>query len=139
MTAKRNSGSSGVGRKRTTFEWALLLVSLAAALALVIGLVVSELSGPDGPADLASVTDAGDRRAAGGRWRSPSTNVGGTSAENVVVEVTVGDVVREVTLELVAKGDEESADVVVPRRRDGSATGRGAELHDAMREVSRHG
>ncbi len=42
------------------------------------------------------------------------TNVGGSSAENVVIEVTVGDITREVNLELVAKGDEESAAVVVP-------------------------
>ena len=41
-------------------------------------------------------------------------NVGGTSAENVIVEVTVGDVTREVNLDLVAKGDTESAGVVVP-------------------------
>ena len=32
----------------------------------------------------------------------------------MVIEVTVGDVVREVTLALVAKGDEESATVIVP-------------------------
>jgi pyruvate kinase len=47
-------------------------------------------------------------------------NVGGTSAENVIVEVTVGDVTREVDLNLVAKGDTESATVVVPA----DATGR---------------
>jgi hypothetical protein len=41
-------------------------------------------------------------------------NVGGTSAENVIVEVTVGDVTCEVDLDLVAKGGMESADVVVP-------------------------
>ena len=47
-------------------------------------------------------------------------NVGGTSAENLIVEVTVGDVTREVDLNLVAKGDTESATVVVPA----DATGR---------------
>ena len=47
-------------------------------------------------------------------------NVGGTSAENVIVEVTVGDITREVDLNLVAKGDTESATVVVPA----DATGR---------------
>ena len=51
--------------------------------------------------------------AAGGRKRSPSS-LGGTSAENVHVEVTVGDVTREANLDLVAKGDTESAGVVVP-------------------------
>ena len=38
----------------------------------------------------------------------------------MVIEVTVGDVVREVTLELVAKGDEESAAVVVPADATGA-------------------
>jgi hypothetical protein len=42
------------------------------------------------------------------------TNVGGTSSQNVIVEVTVAEVTREVDLDLVAKGDTESAVVVVP-------------------------
>jgi hypothetical protein len=42
------------------------------------------------------------------------TNVGGTSTENVVIEVSVGDVTRDVNLDLVAKGDTESAAIVVP-------------------------
>jgi hypothetical protein len=37
----------------------------------------------------------------------------------VIVEVTVGDVTREVNLDLVPKGDTESAAVVVRRRRRG--------------------
>ncbi len=115
MTAKRGSGSSGAGRERTTFEWVLLLVSLAAILVVVVGLVVSELSGRSGPVDLrVSVTDTGERASGGWLLEVTVTNVGGTGAENVVIEVTVDDVVREVTLDLVAKGDEESAEVVVP-------------------------
>jgi hypothetical protein len=115
MTAKRGSRSSGIGRQRTTFEWGLLLVSLAATIAVVAGLVVSELSGHSGPVDLrVSVTDTGGPASAGRLLEVTVTNVGGTSAENVVIEVTVGNVVREVNLELVAKGDEESAAVVVP-------------------------
>jgi hypothetical protein len=38
----------------------------------------------------------------------------------VIVEVTVGDLVREVNLNLVAKGDSESAAVVVPADAAGS-------------------
>ena len=115
MSAKRGSRSSGIARKRTTFEWVLLLVSLAATLAVVVGLVVSELSGHRGPVDLrVSVTDAGEQGSGGRPLDVTVTNVGGTSAENVVVEVTVGDVVREVNLDLVAKGDKESAAIVVP-------------------------
>lgn len=115
MTAKRASGRGGIRRERTPFEWALLGVSLAATLAVVAGLVVSGLAGPRGPADLrVSIADA-DGPASGGRPLEVTvTNVGGTSAENVIVEVSVGVVTREVNLDLVAKGDTESATVVVP-------------------------
>jgi uncharacterized protein (TIGR02588 family) len=115
MTAKRASGSRYIGRERTQFEWALLVVSLAATLVVVAGLVVSGLAGPRGSADLRVAVAGADEPASGGRpLQVTVTNVGGTSAENVVVEVTVGDVTREVNLDLVAKGDTESAAVVVP-------------------------
>lgn len=115
MTAKRSSGSSGIRRERTPFEWTLLVVSLAATLAVVVGLVVSGLTGPRGPADLrVSVGDATEPASGGRPLEVTVTNVGGTSAQNVIVEITVGDVVREVDLDLVAKGDEETATVVVP-------------------------
>ena len=112
MTATKNRG---VGRERTPFEWALLLISMAAALALAVGLAISGLTGTRGPADLEiDITATADPASGGRPLELTVTNVGGTSAENVVVEVTVGDVVREVTLALVAKGDEESATVIVP-------------------------
>lgn len=114
MTARR-----GVWRERTRFELVLLVVSLAATLAVVAGLVVSGLTGPHGPADLhVTIADAGEP--ASGRQSLVVTvgNVGGTSAGNVIVEVIVGDITREVNLDLVAKGDTETATVVVPA--DGS-------------------
>jgi uncharacterized protein (TIGR02588 family) len=96
-------------------EWALLAVSLAAILAIVAGMVVSGLRGLGGPADLrVTIADAGELASGGRTLEVTVRNVGGTSAENVIVEVTVGDVTREVNLDLVAKGDTESADVVVP-------------------------
>ncbi|MEO8424966.1 MAG: hypothetical protein ABI595_13785 [Actinomycetota bacterium] len=102
-------------RERTPFEWALLLVSLAAALTLAVGLAISAFTGASGPADLEVDIAMAEAPASGGRpLEITVTNIGGTSAENVVVEVTVGDVAREVTLALVAKGDEESATVIVP-------------------------
>ena len=71
--------------------------------------------GSRGPADLRVTVTADGRPASGGRPLEVTvTNVGGTSAENVIIEVTVGDVVREVDLDLVAKGDKETAAVVVP-------------------------
>ncbi len=121
MSSKRSSWSQGIRRKRTTFEWVLLLVSLTATLAVVIGLVVSELSGPSGPVDLRVIAkDAGGPASGGRPLQVTVTNVGGTSAENVVIEVTVGDVVREVDLDLVAKGDKETAAVVVPADATGT-------------------
>jgi uncharacterized protein (TIGR02588 family) len=115
MSAQRSSGRRGIRRERTPFEWALLLVSLAATLAVVAGLVGSELAGHKGPADLrVSVAEAGGPASGGRPLEVTVTNVGGTSAENVVIEVSVGDVTREVNLDLVAKGDKEYAAVVVP-------------------------
>jgi uncharacterized protein (TIGR02588 family) len=91
------------------------VISLAATLAVVAGLVVSELAGPRGPADLRVTIADADEPASGGRSLEVTvTNVGRTSAENVIVEITVGEVTREVDLDLVAKGDTESAVVVVP-------------------------
>ena len=115
MTARRASGSRGIRRERTPFEWALLVVSLVATVAVVAGLAVSGLAGARGPADLrVTVADAGGPASGGRPLEVTVTNAGGTSAENVIVEVTVGNVIREVNLDLVAKGDAESATVVVP-------------------------
>jgi uncharacterized protein (TIGR02588 family) len=115
MTARRASGNRGIRRKRTPLEWALLVVSLAATLAVVAVLVTSGVSGPRGPADLRVTVADVDEPASGGRPLEVTvTNVGGTSAVSVLVEVTVGDVTREMNLDLVAKGDTESATVVVP-------------------------
>lgn len=102
-------------RERTSLEWTLLVVSLAATLAVVAVLVMSGLTGPSGPADLRLiVADAGEPASGGRALEVTVTNVGGTSAANVIVEVTVGDVTREMNLDLVAKGDTGSATVVFP-------------------------
>jgi uncharacterized protein (TIGR02588 family) len=122
MTAGHPSGGHGVWRERTPFEWAILVVSLAATLAVMAGLVVSGLAGPGGPADLRVTVAGDDRPASGGRPLEVLVeNLGGTSAENVIVEVTVGEVTREVDLDLVAKGETESATVVVPTGATGQA------------------
>jgi uncharacterized protein (TIGR02588 family) len=120
LTAKRTSGGSGILRTRTPFEWTILLVSLAATVAVVVGLVVSGLAGPRGPADLhVTVADVGGSTSGGRPLDVTVTNAGGTSAVTVVVEVSVGDIVREVTLDLVAKGDRETATVVFPLEATG--------------------
>jgi len=121
MTAKRATGNRGITRERTPLEWALLVVSLVATLVVVGVLVVSGLTGPRGPADLrVTVADTGESASGGRPLEVIVANVGGTSAENVIVEITVGDVTREVNVDLVAKGDTESATVVVPADAAGS-------------------
>ena len=121
MTSERRPGRNGIGRERTPFEWTLLLASLAAILAIVVGLVVSGLSGSSGPVDLrVDVTDTGGTASGGRSLEVTVMNVGGTSAQNVVIEVTVGDVVREVNMDLVAKGDQETAAIVVPADATGT-------------------
>lgn len=123
MTSKRATGGRGIGRERTPFEWALLVVSLAATLAVAAGLAVSELVGSDGPTDLrVTVADAAEPASGGRPLVITVTNAGGTSAENVIIEVSVDDVTREVNLDLVAKGDTDSATVVVPTDAAGSPT-----------------
>jgi uncharacterized protein (TIGR02588 family) len=115
MTSRRTSGDRGIKRQRTTFEWTLLGVSLAVILIVIAGLVLTQLLGAGGPADLRVVVADEGVLASGGRSLEVRvTNVGGTSSENVIVEITVGEATREVDLDLVAKGDTESAVVVVP-------------------------
>ena len=115
MTANRASSRRGIMRERTSLEWTLLVVSLAATLAVVAVLVMSGLTGPRGPADLrVTVADAGESASGGRPLEIKITNVGGTSAANVIVEVTVGDITREMNLDLLAKGDTGSATVVFP-------------------------
>jgi uncharacterized protein (TIGR02588 family) len=115
MTARRASGNRGIRRERTPLEWVLLVVSLAATLAVVAVLVMSGLAGPRGPADLRVIVADVREPASGGRPLEVTvSNVGGTSAVSVLVEVTVGDVTREMNLDLVAKGDTASATVIVP-------------------------
>jgi uncharacterized protein (TIGR02588 family) len=105
----------GWNRERSPFEWALLVGSALATLAVVVGLAVSGLSQPDGPADLrlsvSPATTADDGRRS---YDVTIENDGGASAVNVVVEVTAGDVVREVTVDLVADGETATATVVFP-------------------------
>jgi uncharacterized protein (TIGR02588 family) len=121
MTSKRASENRGIRRKRTPFEWVLLLVSLAATLAVVAALVMSGLGGPRGSADLrVTIADLGEPASGGRPLEVTVTNAGGTSAANVIVEIGVGDVTREVSLDLVAKGDTEYATVVVPADAAGS-------------------
>lgn len=105
--------SSRLRRKRTPLELGVLAFSLAATVAVVGGLLASSVSGGDGGPDLrASARPTGEERSGGAVYEVVIRNVGGESAENVVVEVAIGEQVRELEILSVGKGDEETATVV---------------------------
>lgn len=113
----------GLRRKRTSLELGVLVVSFLAAGAVVAGLVVSSFTGGEGGPDLrASTRPTGDARSGGTLYEVMVRNTGGETAENVVIEVTVGNETRELDILSVSKGDEEKAIVVFPPGTSGPAT-----------------
>jgi uncharacterized protein (TIGR02588 family) len=117
------SGTRGIARRRTPFEWGLLAVSIAATLILAGGLLIGGLAG-SGPADLRIAIADAPGGASGGRALVVTiSNVGETSAAQVVAEVTVGEFVRELTIELVARGDTQTGVIVVPAGASDPPTG----------------
>jgi uncharacterized protein (TIGR02588 family) len=122
MTNGARSRRTRLRRERTPFEWAILVLSIGTAATLVIGLAVSEVSGGNAAADLrVRAADVGGSSNGGRTFEVTVSNLGETSAENVIVEVTVDGHVREVHLPLVARGEHESATVVVPANAAGEA------------------
>jgi uncharacterized protein (TIGR02588 family) len=100
-------------RDRTTFEWAILAVSVAAIAAIVAGLVIASIGYESGPADLrVSVQPDG----APTRFVLTVTNEGGATAEHVRVLVRRGRGSVEVELLAVPKGDVEEAFVKIGGR-----------------------
>lgn len=102
-----SKSSNSLKRERTAFEWGLVGVSLAAILAIVAGLIIASLSYKPGPADLSVVvhSDAGRQN----RFVLTVTNRGGTTAEELRVEVKRGTESVEVEFRAVPKGDKEEA------------------------------
>ena len=125
---------SRVRRGRTPLELAVLLVSLAAVASVVAGLIIASATGGEGPPDLVAVArPTGLERSGGALYELLVRNQGGQTAENVVVEVTVGSETREVEILSVSKGDEEVASVVFPRGTDGTAEARVLSYHETTR------
>ena len=105
--------TNNLRRERTTFEWAILVVSLAAVVAIVAGLVTAWVTYESGPPVLrASVT----RTEAPNRFVVAVRNDGGATAEHVRVLVRRGRGSVEVELLAVPKGDEEEAFVTIGGR-----------------------
>lgn len=101
-------------RKRTPFEWIVLAVSVASILVMVSGLLLQGSRGRSDSADLkASIRESGEG-SGGVTYEVTVVNRGGVSAHEVLIEVTSGEIVREVLIRLVGKQDEETAVVVLP-------------------------
>ena len=113
-TGGRSEGSRGLRRNRGAFEWILLVVALTTIAAVVGGLVRYGLRAGDGPADLRAEVRFQGPGSGGSVFEVSVGNDGGTTAEQVVIEVTLGDVTREAEIQAVAKGDQEAAFVVFP-------------------------
>lgn len=116
MSAKQKTGR--LRRQRTTFEWVILAVSVTAIAVIAGGLTFYGLSLEGTPPELrVEVAPAGR-----GDVIVTVDNVGGTTAEDVIVLVRRGGTVREVEFRAVTKGDFEEATVSLPG--SGAATGR---------------
>ena len=96
-------------RQRTTLEWVLLGVSVFAIVMIAGALIFYGFSSTSVPPDLRLTL-----RPEGPVFVIEVENKGGTTAEEVVVEVTRGKEKREVEFKAVAKGDTEEATVAVP-------------------------
>ena len=109
--SKSASKSKVVSRDRTSFEWAILGLALAAIAAIVLLLIVSSLRSDTGEADLSVAVEP--MAAEPNRFLLTVTNEGGATAEAVHVEVVRGPESVEVEFIAIPKGDEEEAIVEV--------------------------
>jgi uncharacterized protein (TIGR02588 family) len=127
-------GKRGARRSRTLFETIALAVSLAAVSSIVIGLVLAAASGAKGPADLrASIRATGVVLSGGDVYELTVRNVGGETAENVVIEITLGEETRELELLSVSKGDDETASVIFPSGGTGTPLVEVLSYHETTR------
>ncbi|MEX2395204.1 MAG: hypothetical protein WD826_12080 [Actinomycetota bacterium] len=116
MTAKRKDSS--LKRERTPFEWVVLVVSLAAIATIAAGLLAFGVGGRPGPARLKVTIDDPSAKA----FLVTVSNIGGTTAEEVVVDVERGSESHEVAFRAVPKGDKEEAVVSLGGSADAKAT-----------------
>jgi uncharacterized protein (TIGR02588 family) len=124
----------GARRARSPLETIVLVVSLAAVSTIVLGLVVARFSGGKGEADLRASIRATGLAASGGEvYEVTIRNVGGETAENVVIEVTLGEETRELELLSVSKGDDETATVIFPSGSTGTPIVEVLSYHETTR------
>lgn len=106
-----SKSSNRLRRERTTLEWVVLVVSVLAITAIAGGLIFYSFASPSDPPDLRVTLVP-----AGANFDLSVENKGGTTAEEVVVEVTQGSDSREVEFKAVTKGDTEMATLQLPGR-----------------------
>jgi uncharacterized protein (TIGR02588 family) len=105
----------GIVRTRSPFEVAVLALAIALVAAVVGGLLAYGISTGTGPPDLeAELRNTGRPAGDGSQFELIVRNRGGTTAVDVVVEVTAGDARREIVIDAVPKGDSEEVTVVLP-------------------------
>ncbi|HEX2150298.1 MAG TPA: hypothetical protein VHI31_09030 [Actinomycetota bacterium] len=108
-------------RERTPFEWVLLAVASASIGAVIVGLFLYAGHKAGGEAELTvEVTDTGKMFQVGPQVELTVRNMGGSGAEEVVTEVTMGEESREVTMVRIPKDDEASAVVTFPEGTTGT-------------------
>jgi uncharacterized protein (TIGR02588 family) len=120
----KSTESLNLKRERTPFEWALLAVALAAIGTVIVGLFLYAGHKAGGEAELQiEVVDTGKTVDGGPQVEVTVKNVGGSGAEEVVTEVTMGEEAREVTMVRIPKDDEASALVTFPEGTTGTPEG----------------
>lgn len=106
---------TGVKRDRTPLEIVVLILSLLGILSIVGGLAWYGVTSDGSQAELsADINGPTDESEIGKIYEVTVSNDGGTTAEEVVVEVVAGDTTREIQFRAIAKGDQEKATVVLP-------------------------
>jgi uncharacterized protein (TIGR02588 family) len=121
--ASESTKSSAVAlkRERTPFEWILLLVALGSIGTIVVGLFLYAGHKAGGEAELvAEATDTGKPVDGAPQVELTVRNVGGSGAEEVLTEVTMGEESREVTMVRIPKDDEATAIVSFPAGTTGT-------------------
>lgn len=108
---KSSKAKAGLLRRRTPFEWAILLVSVAAIAAIGVGLLVYSTQFKQRSPDLVVTIEPSPGRQ--NEFVLKIENRGETTAEEVVVEVARGEVTQIVEFRAVPKAGEEEAKVHV--------------------------
>jgi uncharacterized protein (TIGR02588 family) len=105
-----------VSRSREKLFDRIVLVAAGIAILLVVGgLIWYGMTSGGGPADLEpTIVDTGRTEGDERVYQVTISNKGGTTAEDLVVEVMLGDESREVQIRFVTKGDQEEVFVSIP-------------------------